>query len=717
MARTTLKPLMALWAITVAVAAVVLTTSPASAQPAATVNVVKTPAPAACQASDLSMSVPAAISGDPDEGMGKRAWNIVFRNISQASCSVHGWPRITVGTAAGKAVATTVSDVNYSNLTVVPDSAIVLPAGARAVVTATSATAETGCVTRWALGLTLPGAARPVTVGEPGGSFVPCVGGQLRLSPFYAEQTLTSDIKALGSSIAPPPFAAATAAEPATCPVTALRATVTSVASGHDGSTIELRLANAGSTCVLPEGWPTVKLQTAGGGSQIAKIFADSAATQAGRKLLTTYEQGSTQSTALTLASGGSVSIALFASGSGPNVCQQVTSLVVYPTAAASGTGRTATLAQPVRICGTARVLSFVPSGPTSRAVALARGALTDAQTQTSQSQVSSTGFYYGTDSAAPTACGNGKGAYTEPRGSCGNGSAGPYGEYIGEVGSFMNWEGCTTSGLAWDQANYNMATDNVVDFSTGLGAAAYWFAAGPGRDPHYNGTAAEAQKWGREQAEAALKDLGGKVFDFRYIFMDIENNGVPPDEDGWNTVWDGPCGGIVKAGYIPANVDFADWTGFAAYIDGHSPYLAGVYSAGGDSYGSWAGIFGSERLTNTAEWTFTNEQPELSFPSGFSGTHASPQWYSSEQSACDLLWQWSGGDGVLNGYGDFDQAKASNDATPSCAPPAPKTATPKTATPKTATPKTATPKPATPKPSASPSPSVTPRPPDTDRH
>src|SRR5271155_5412376 len=122
MARTTLKPLMALWAITVAVAAVVLTTSPASAQPAAAVNAVKTPAPVACQAADLSIGVPAAITGDPDEGMGKRAWNIVFRNISAASCSVHGWPRITVRTAAGKAVATTVSDVTYSNLTVVPDA-------------------------------------------------------------------------------------------------------------------------------------------------------------------------------------------------------------------------------------------------------------------------------------------------------------------------------------------------------------------------------------------------------------------------------------------------------------------------------------------------------------------------------------------------------------------------------------------------------------------
>ena len=71
-----------------------------------------------------------------------------------------------------------------------------------------------------------------------------------------------------------------------------------------------------------------------------------------------------------------------------------------------------------------------------------------------------------------------------------------------------------------------------------------------------------------QEQAQQALADLGGKVFDFRYIFMDIENNGVPPDGDGWNTVWNGPCGNTVRAGYIPANVDFATWAGFAGYID-----------------------------------------------------------------------------------------------------------------------------------------------------
>ena len=671
MARSTLRTSAVLRAITAAAAVILLTAGPASARPDPVAGPRARPVPAPCRAADLDISVPLAIAGDPDRGMGKRAWNIVFRNTSKATCSLRGWPQLVVRTPAGKTIATTVSEVGYSNLAAVPDTEIVLSAGQSAIVTALSATAPAGCVTRWTLGLTLPGTTGPVTVDEPPSSFAPCVGGQLRLSPFYAEQTLTRDIKALGTSAAPPPFTAATSAEPAACTAAALRADVTSVANSHDGSVIELRLGNAGPACVLPEGWPTVKLQMTGGASQVAKIFPDTAAAQAGRKLLTTYMHGATQSTALTLEPGGSVSIGLFAAGTGPRACQQVASLVVYPTAAARGAGRTAALAAPVRICGAPRVLSFVPSGPGARALAITRGALATAKTEPAQSQASNAGFYYGTDSSLPTACGNGHGAYTEPVGSCSRGTAGPYGEYIGETGSFMNWQHCTTAGLAWNQANYNMATDNVVHFGTGLGAAAYWFAAGPGRDPHYNGTTHEAAIWGQEQAQQALSSLGGKVFNFRYIFMDIENNGVPPDGDGWNTVWNGPCGNTVKAGYIPANIDFATWTGFANYITGHSSYLAGVYSAGGVGYGSWGGIFGNEQLSNTAEWTFDNEQSQLNFPSGFRGSNASPIWFSNEPAACDLLWQWSGGDGVLNGYGDLDQARAASDASPACAPPA----------------------------------------------
>jgi hypothetical protein len=275
------------------------------------------------------------------------------------------------------------------------------------------------------------------------------------------------------------------------------------------------------------------------------------------------------------------------------------------------------------------------------------------------------TGFFYGTDSSAPTACGTGP--YTEPvKGDCSS-TDGPYGEYIGEMGSYENWQGCTTSGLAWVQSNYNMANDNIMEYGVGIGAAGYWFAAGPGRDPHYNGTASEAMIWGQEQAQQAMSQVSSLFFEFRYIFMDIENNGTPPDDYGWNTVWNGPCGNNIQAEYIAPNVDYATYLGFTNYINENSPYSAGVYSAGGISYGSWSGIFGSEPVTAAAEWTFTSEQSQLNFPAGFTASGSSPSWFANAPAACDLVWQWSGGDGVLNNYGDFDQVNAANNFNPSC--------------------------------------------------
>jgi Protein of unknown function (DUF4232) len=669
MTRSTIGPLKPLWLIAVVVAVIALTACPASARPSAS-RLIASPDSdtASCQASDLHISAPSAIAGDPAEGMGKRAWNVVFRNIAGAACSLRGWPRIVVRSTAGKTVTTAISDVEYSNLALIPDTQVVLGPGQSAVVTAMSAAAPSGCVTKWVLGLTLPGAHRPVAVGEPAGSFVPCVGGQLRLSPFYAEQTLTGEINALKVSAAPPPFSAITTAEPPRCDTRVLHADITSVGSEDGGTIIALLLSNSGGTCVLPEGWPTVRVVEAGGASQVAKIFPYTAAARAGRSLLTTYERGTSQSTALTLQPDGSVSLALLAAGKGTGACRRITSVTVYPSALARGAGSVAPLATKLSICGSLRVLSFLPGRPGSMDIKIAQGALAAVRANPARtmSDGDSAGFYYGTDSSAPEACGD-KGPYTEPDGYCGNGADGPYGEYIGEIGSFMNWQGCTTSGLAWAQANYNMANDNVVEYRTGLGAAAYWFAAGPGRDPRYNGTTSEAMAWGEEQAEQALSDLDGRFFNFRYIFMDIENNGAPPDENGWNTVWNGPCGNTAKAEYIPANVDYATYQGFADYINAHSPYLAGVYSAGGDYYGSWTGIFGNEQLLNVAEWTFTNEQSELDFPSGFSGSSASADWFANAPAACHLMWQWSGGNGVLNGYGDLDQAEQANDANRSC--------------------------------------------------
>ena len=664
MARRTFPPWAALWVIIAAVAAVTLSTVPASALPSA-------PGPsaspragtAACRASELRISVPAAIQGDPAEGMGKHAWNLVFRDIGSTACSLRGWPQLAVRTTAGKTVVTSIDDVRFSNLAVLPDALIVLLPGQSAVVTAMSPTGRPGCVTNWTLELTLPGARGAVTVRKPDSSLVPCVGGQVWLSPFYARQTLTREVNGLRVSSVPPPFAPTTAVEPPVCVAAALRVHLTTAWSGPGGSITALQLGNAGGTCVLPDDWPTVRVGEARATGQVAKLFPDAAALQAERPLLTTYEHGTVQSTVLTLRSGRSVSIVLL--GAGPQACQRLTSVTIYPSAAAPGAGL-AHVAGRVSICGSPRILAYLPSRP-GVAIAIARqalAALTAGPPQTTD-QANSATFYYGTDSGAPVACGNGP--YTEPVGDCANGTDGVYGEYIGELGSYLNWEGCTDSGLNWVQANYNMATDNLIRYHTGLGAAAYWFAAGPGRDPHYNGTTAEAMTWGKDQAKQFLSDSSGVFLTFRYVFLDIENNGYAPDGNGWNTVWNGPCGGQIKAEYIDPAVDYATYQGFADFIDSHSPYRVGVYSSGGDWYGSWNGIFSPVQLSNAAEWTFTNEQAQLGFPTGFSDSDASAAWFGGEPAACDLLWQWSGGNGVLNGYGDLDQADIANDFNSAC--------------------------------------------------
>ena len=144
MARRTLKTPAVLRAITAAAAVVVLTAGPASGRPDPSAGPGPRPAPVPCQAADLAISVPAAIAGDPAEGMGKRAWNIVFRNTSRTACSLRGWPRIAVRTTSGKKVATAVSEVNYSNLAAVPDTEDVLPAGHTAIDTAQSADSPAG---------------------------------------------------------------------------------------------------------------------------------------------------------------------------------------------------------------------------------------------------------------------------------------------------------------------------------------------------------------------------------------------------------------------------------------------------------------------------------------------------------------------------------------------------------------------------------------------
>ena len=263
-------------------------------------------------------------------------------------------------------------------------------------------------------------------------------------------------------------------------------------------------------------------------------------------------------------------------------------------------------------------------------------------------------GFNYGTDSWPVT--GAGSAPYHEPV------TGGSYGGYIGMAGNWARMEGCDTGNfLAWSTANSAQANVNYTKYHIGIGTGVYWYMGGPGVDPHWNGTAAEASKWGAAQAARALSAMKSRTVTYPVVWADIEIPGIEPAPDnGWNTVYSSPCGERAVGGFISVSVDRAEFNGFASYITTHSKYKVGVYSAAS----IWTSIFGTgtaSQIPNTYEWTYLPETANLSAaPVGWClrGTSTCAQFFGgqSRSSKYALMWQWSGGGGVTNGHGDFDQ-------------------------------------------------------------
>ena len=266
-------------------------------------------------------------------------------------------------------------------------------------------------------------------------------------------------------------------------------------------------------------------------------------------------------------------------------------------------------------------------------------------------------GFWWGTDSFPVTVPGSAP--YSTPH------LGGAYGGYIGMTGSWSYWLGCKGGFIAFSSANAAQAHTNFTTYHKGIGDGVYWFMGGPGVDPHWNGSSAEAYAWGARQAARALTDVASGRIDYPVIWMDIELPGVAPATDnGWNSVYTSPCSGVVKTRGIPAAVDRADFNGFYDYIAAHSRFKPGVYSAPQ----VWNSVFGGNSaspgspgyIPHTAEWTYWPETASLSnAPFGWclkSGGCA--QFFGGVSSASGnaLMWQWSGGGGIRNPYGDFDQ-------------------------------------------------------------
>jgi Protein of unknown function (DUF4232) len=599
----------------------------------------------ACAARQLSMTVPKAIAGDPTEGMGWLAWNVLLRNTGKAGCSLNGWPDLSVTTGANS-VAITSQHVSFNNLGPVKRQIVALAAGQQAVVTAEASDNSPGCQARWDLTLKLPGSAGSLTGAEPAEFFGPCGGGALRLSPYYPRSTLTKAINELQGAHSPSPYRTTKARVPAPCTAPRMRM-ATSYGSADRGGSVEvLRLVGRdASACVLAGGWPTVTLHSPDGTTQIAKALPGLPKGDT-RSSLVDYQRPNSVRTELPLSRAGSASIALVTQTSG-SACHVATTATIYPGPTDTGAGLTVRLARPVTFCGLPRVLSFLAGRPSANSLMPATQALSSGGMIPDGDKPA--GFWYGSDSNAPVPTSSSGGSYLMPHSPTG----GDYGGYIGELGAWNVWQGCT-SGVNWNQTGYLDAQSNYTKYSEGVGAGVYWQMGGPGREPGgYSSSTTTATNWGTSQAERAVSDFQQAV-SFPYIFMDIE----AADAWGWNEGFSGPCSGTETAGSIPAATDRDTFNGFWDYIEEHSAYLPAVYEAGGGGGNSWNAIFtSSETLSDTMEWTYVNETSSIStFPTSWSVDGVGPVWYASAPTKCEALWQWSGGNGQTNGVGDFDQ-------------------------------------------------------------
>jgi hypothetical protein len=266
-------------------------------------------------------------------------------------------------------------------------------------------------------------------------------------------------------------------------------------------------------------------------------------------------------------------------------------------------------------------------------------------------------GFWYGTDSQTVKVTGNPP--YNEPV------IGGKYGGYIGMAGNWARQLGCSRGNfLAWSSANGTEASTNYTKYHLGVGTGVYWYMGGPGVDPHYNGTTSEASSWGARQAAWTLTAAKADHVNWPVMWADIELPGIAPAPDnGWDSVYTSPCSGVVQQSFVPTALDRAEFNGYAAYVTGHSSYKVGVYS----SAGTWTRIFSTGALSqipNTYEWTYEPETASLSkAPVGWclKGTSTCAVFFGGQtrSSKYALAWQWSGGGGVRNPYGDFDQLDA----------------------------------------------------------
>jgi hypothetical protein len=259
-------------------------------------------------------------------------------------------------------------------------------------------------------------------------------------------------------------------------------------------------------------------------------------------------------------------------------------------------------------------------------------------------------GFYYGSDSNGPSA--QGGFPYHEP------GTGGLYGSYTAEVGTWTNWRGCTR-GVAVDWTDVDAVNADERANPAIPGLSLYWFMAGPGADPRYDGGVTEAYAWGRAQAQAANVDyydlgLRSESRHTPMMYMDVEGQPTAGYANGWNEIVNS-CGRITHARIVPVQVDRATFNGFWDWIHRQTIFHPGVYST--PDY--WEETFGfgpAAAIPNTYEWTAeSSTQQTTPQPVGFGQHGRYAEWFGGVSASHETGWQWT------EKGGDWDQIDAAH--------------------------------------------------------
>ena len=97
-------------------------------------------------------------------------------------------------------------------------------------------------------------------------------------------------------------------------------------------------------------------------------------------------------------------------------------------------------------------------------------------------------------------------------------------------AGNWARMEGCKTGNfLAWSSTNSAQANTNYTKYHVGIGTGVYWYMGGPGVDPHWNGTTAEASKWGAVAGGGRARGDEELTVTYPVVWADIELPGIQP--------------------------------------------------------------------------------------------------------------------------------------------------------------------------------------------